>query len=105
MEKYRSTKRTDIDERIVIFQRCVDCLLSLPLEKKYYSSDQQKAAVAQAIVRYFPCLKSEDALSYFCIFFNSRFIDKCLKTIRLKLPQETGRGSRVKNVMLDQVKD
>ena len=71
MEKYRSTIRTDIDERIVIFQRCVDCLLSLPLEKKYYPSDQQKAAVAQAIVRYFPCLKSEDGLSEYFLFHHS----------------------------------
>ena len=69
MEKYRSTIRTDIDERIVIFQRCVDCLLSLPFEKKYYPNDQQKAAVDQAIVRYFPCLKSEDGLSEY--FFSN----------------------------------
>lgn len=92
LEKFRTTNSLTTDDRILIVQHCVEHLLSLPLEKQFYPTDQQKKDMAMAIVEFFPCLRSEEegVRSYFSFYdpIVGGFIDTRLKTVRRKLPIE-----------------
>ena len=44
------------EDRIKIVQICVDYLLSLPLEKKWYPTSEMKLKMAKGITTAFPCL-------------------------------------------------